>query len=85
MKLPSEPQPFLQHHKDGTLWAKGQVVGDVPAGYWEWFRRSGTISRSGHFEDGIQVGEWTTYDKDGKIYKVTQMKGGKRDAVYQAP
>ena len=75
--MSAKPKPFLQRHKDGTLWAKGQVVGDVPVGYWEWFRKSGTISRSGHFEDGIQVGEWTTYDKDGKIYKVTQMNGAK--------
>ena len=30
--------------------------------------------RSGHFERGQQVGEWTTYDKHGEVYKVTTMK-----------
>jgi antitoxin component YwqK of YwqJK toxin-antitoxin module len=30
--------------------------------------------RSGYFEDGKQVGEWTTYDASGKIVKVTKMK-----------
>ena len=34
----------------------------------------GTRMRSGYFEMGKQVGEWTTYDKRGKIYKVTRMK-----------
>ena len=48
--------------------------GDTPTGYWEWFRKDGTKLRSGYFEDGEQVGEWTTYDKDGKVYKVTEMK-----------
>jgi len=28
--------------------------------------------RSGYFEDGKQVGEWTTYDASGKIVKVTE-------------
>lgn len=75
----SEAKPFLQRHKDGTIWAKGQVSGNTPVGYWEWFRKTGTISRSGYFEDGIQTGEWTTYDKDGQVYKVTTFKP-KQDA-----
>jgi hypothetical protein len=29
---------------------------------------------TGHFEDVIQIGEWTTYDKHGEVYKVTKMK-----------
>ena len=42
--------------------------------YWEWFRRDGAKLRSGYFLNGEQVGEWTTYDKFGKVYKVTMMK-----------
>jgi antitoxin component YwqK of YwqJK toxin-antitoxin module len=30
--------------------------------------------RSGYFENGEQVGEWTTYDKTGRVVKVTRMK-----------
>lgn len=71
---------FIQHHKDGSVWAKGQVVGNTPVGYWEWFRKDGTKMRSGFFADGIQVGEWTTYDKTGAVYKVTDMKNGKKGA-----
>jgi len=26
------------------------------------------------FENGEQVGEWTTYDKQGPFHKVTRMK-----------
>ena len=55
----------------------GHVVkplAEVPRGYWEWFRKDGVRMRSGYFERGEQVGEWTTYDKKGAVYKVTTMK-----------
>jgi antitoxin component YwqK of YwqJK toxin-antitoxin module len=64
----------IQRHKDGSLWARGQTIDGVATGYWEWFRIDGTKLRSGHFENGEQVGEWTTYDKKGEVYKVTNMK-----------
>ena len=69
-------EAFTQYHKDGSVWAKGQLKGNVPAGYWQWFRKDGTLMRSGHFEDGVPVSEWTTYDKNGHVYKVTDKKGG---------
>lgn len=68
------PIPFEKRHKDGSLWARGQTLDDLPTGYWEWFRKDGTKLRSGHFERGEQVGEWTTYDAKGRVYKVTQMR-----------
>ena len=68
-------QEHLQHHKDGSLWARGQTRDGVLEGYWEWFRKDGTRLRSGTFANGKQVGEWTTYDKAGAVYKVTRMKG----------
>ena len=53
------------------------MLGDVPCGYSEWFRKDGTRMRSGFFEDGKQTGSWTTYDGKGEVYKVTEMKPGK--------
>lgn len=64
----------VEYHKDGSVWARGPMAGGVPTGYWEWFRLDGTRMRSGHFENGKQVGAWTTYDKKGRKYKVTQIK-----------
>lgn len=66
--------PKTTYHKDGSLWAQGQEIEGTASGYWEWFRKDGTRLRSGHFENGEQIGEWTTYDKHGNVYKVTQMK-----------
>jgi antitoxin component YwqK of YwqJK toxin-antitoxin module len=67
-------QKHVQYHKNGTVWAKGQMIDGTPTGFWEWFRVDGTIMRSGTFEQGEQVGEWTTSDKNGMVYKVTTMK-----------
>jgi antitoxin component YwqK of YwqJK toxin-antitoxin module len=69
-----KPKKHVQYHKNGSVWAKGQMIGDVQTGYWEWFRLDGTIMRSGTFENGEQVGKWTTYDRAGKVHKVTTMK-----------
>jgi len=30
--------------------------------------------RSANFANGEKVGEWTTYDQKGQIYKVTRVK-----------
>lgn len=79
-KTSGASKPHIQYHKDGTVWAKGQTVNGVPEGYWEWFRVDGTKLRSGHFENGEQIGEWITYDKKGEKYKATDMKPKKPKA-----
>ena len=77
----SKPTEHVHYHKDGTIWAKGQMLDGVMTGYWEWFRKDGSIMRSGHLDDkGEQTGEWTTYDKNGKAVKVTTMKPKKAKA-----
>lgn len=74
------PKKHIEYHKDGSVWAQGQKADGVAVGYWEWFRLDGTKMRSGHFESGEQIGEWTTYDKKGQVYKVTNINPRKRDA-----
>ena len=65
---------YIEYHKDGSVWAKGQTANGVFVGYWEWFRKDGTKMRSGYFDNGQQVGRWITYDKKGQEYKVTNFK-----------
>ena len=72
--MSSQVNTFTKYHKDGSLWATGQTLNDVPTGYWEWFRKDGTRLRSGYFKHGEQVGDWTTYDRTGNVHKVTAMK-----------
>jgi hypothetical protein len=73
-KSKAEPTKHTEYHKDGSVWAKGQILRGVPVGYWEWFRKEGTRMRSGTFDDsGNQIGKWTTDDRDAAVYKVTDM------------
>ena len=66
--------PRVERHRGGTVSAKGQMLDDALHGYWKWYRKDGTLKRSGTFERGEKVGDWTTYDADGAPYKVTQIK-----------
>lgn len=62
----------IKYHANGvTRWSKGKMVDDKFDGYWEWYRPDGTIKRSGYFDMGEPVGEWTTYDEAGNVHKVT--------------
>ncbi|MDE3059030.1 MAG: hypothetical protein KGJ59_13850 [Bacteroidota bacterium] len=70
----SKPEKYVKYHNDGSIWAKGTMLNGQPHGYFEWFRKDGTRMRSGYFEKGKQAGEWTTYGKQGKVFKATQMK-----------
>ena len=63
----------IKYHANGeTIWSKGKMKDGHPNGYWEWYRLDGTLKRSGNFKEGVSVGEWITYDAEGKEYKVTQ-------------
>lgn len=73
-KLKNDRQ-YIKYHKDGSIWAKGDMVNGQMDGYWEWFRKDGSRMRSGYFKSSKQVGEWVTYDQSGEVYKVTNMKG----------
>lgn len=63
----------IKYHANGkTIWSKGKMIDDKPEGYWEWYRPNGIIKRSGYFVKGEPVGEWITYDSEGKNHKVTK-------------
>ncbi len=65
----------IKYHANGkTRWSKGKIVNGQTEGYWEWYRPDGTLKRSGYFRRGEPVGEWTTYDDQGNVYKVTTQK-----------
>ncbi len=74
-KTGKRPVPYRLKHRDGSLWAKGQTIDGVATGFWQWFRKDGSRMRSGYFHNGAQIGEWTTYDKAGRVHKMTEIKG----------
>lgn len=46
-------------------------------GAWKFFRRDGSLMRSGSFDRGRQIGVWRTYKRSGDVAKETRFpKGG---------
>jgi antitoxin component YwqK of YwqJK toxin-antitoxin module len=64
------------HDKSQSIWSKGMMVNDQPDGFWQWYRKDGTLKRSGYFKNGEPVGEWITYDSAGQPYKITHKGTG---------
>jgi antitoxin component YwqK of YwqJK toxin-antitoxin module len=36
-------------------------------GEWKFFRKDGSLMRSGSFYNGNQIGVWRTFDREGKL------------------
>jgi antitoxin component YwqK of YwqJK toxin-antitoxin module len=64
----------IDRHKMGASRPGGHMKDRELEGYWKWFREDGSRMRSGYFENGKQVGGWTTYGAKGKVVKVPHMK-----------
>ncbi len=61
-----------EYYDDGQLKAVGQMRDGKLHGNWKWFRRDGTLLRTGKFSHGEQVGTWTSYDGAGNPVKTTR-------------
>lgn len=60
-----------EFYDNGFVRSKGRMRHGALTGTWQWFRRDGSLMRTGAFVDGRQVGEWTTVDRSGRVVKVT--------------
>ena len=70
--FPNSKGKVFEFYGNGYLKSRGTKKTGELHGYWEWYRKDGTIMRSGNFKNGQTIGEWITYDSSGKVYKVTQ-------------
>jgi antitoxin component YwqK of YwqJK toxin-antitoxin module len=50
---------------------KGDYQNGEMHGFWEFFRKDGSLMRAGSFDNGKQIGVWITYTRDGKPHKET--------------
>lgn len=58
-------------YDNGFLKHRGRIRGGEPHGEWTWYRRDGSVVRSGSFAKGTRVGAWTAYDRSGGPIAVT--------------
>lgn len=66
--MSSSQSPF---YENGLLRFKGEYLDGEMHGYWEFYRKDGSVMRTGSFDRGKQVGEWKTFDREGNLVKVT--------------
>ena len=71
MTKASEPQPDIAYYSAGTIQSKGFTLDGEMHGSWEFFRKDGSVMRTGEFDRGRQVGVWRTFDRTGRLVKET--------------
>jgi antitoxin component YwqK of YwqJK toxin-antitoxin module len=68
---PKRTGEMREYYDNGFAKARGRMKGEELTGAWQWWRRDGSLMRSGAFKTGVQVGEWITYDRQGQPHRVT--------------
>jgi antitoxin component YwqK of YwqJK toxin-antitoxin module len=61
--MSKEISPF---YENGLSRFKGEYLDGEMHGPWEFYRKDGSLMRSGEFDRGKQVGTWRTFDREGK-------------------
>jgi len=74
----AKPIPAIDHYENGSVRFRGANLEGKMHGPWEFFRRDGSLMRSGSFDRGKQVGVWRTHDRRGKVLKETNFSSRPR-------
>ena len=82
--MKSKPVPASDHYDNGSVRFRGANLDDKMHGPWKFFRRDGSLMRSGSFDRGTQVGIWRTYDRSGKVLKETDFRPRRRSPSQRA-
>ncbi len=64
----TERSPF---YENGLPRFKGEYLDGKMHGFWQFFRKDGSLMRSGSFDRERQIGVWKTLDREGKLVKET--------------
>lgn len=74
MPKASKSVPDVAHYDNGAVRFRGFRLDGAMHGAWEFFRKDGSLMRSGEFDRGRQVGIWRTFDRDGQLVKETDFR-----------
>ena len=65
----SAPVEVTNTYATGAVQSTGQLLDGEMHGDWSFYRKDGSLMRSGSFDRGAQVGVWRTFDPDGRMVK----------------
>ena len=71
MAKDAAPTEHVEHYDNGVVKLRGAHLDGEMHGEWAFYRRDGSLMRSGVFERGRQIGTWRTYDRSGALVKET--------------
>ena len=74
----SKLTPVSDRYDNGKVRFRGANLEGKMHGPWKFFRRDGSLMRSGSFDRGTQVGVWRTYDRTASVVKETDFSYAKR-------
>ena len=67
----STPAPFAEDYDNARPKMRGGHLDGEMHGEWTWYRRDGSVMRTGSFDRGRQVATWRTWDRGGNVIKET--------------
>ena len=66
-----EPVSDVAYYETGAVRFRGFTLDGEMHGGWEFFRKDGSVMRTGEFDRGRQVGTWRTFNRGGQLVKET--------------
>jgi antitoxin component YwqK of YwqJK toxin-antitoxin module len=73
----SEQTPDIAYYDGGGVRYRGFQLDGEMHGACEFYRKDGSLMRSGEFQRGKQVGIWRTFDRAGQVVKETDFSKGR--------
>jgi len=70
---PPKKNVARRFYDNGRLAHKGRLRAGEMHGEWSFWRRDGSLMRTGSFTDGVQTGVWRTFDRTGALVKETTL------------
>lgn len=67
----TEAVPHEERYDNGQRKLTGAHLDGEMHGDWAFYRRDGSLMRSGAFDRGRQIGIWRTFDRSGRVVKET--------------
>ena len=71
--FPTRAGVVKEFYDNGYMKMRGRMRDDQMHGDWSWWRRDGSLMRTGSFRNGQQVVEWVTSERDSTPVKRTRI------------
>ena len=60
-------------YASGPIQSTGFMLDGEMHGEWQFFRKDGSVMRTGEFDRGRQTGTWRTFDRSGRLVSETDL------------